>query len=95
MLRFCQNTRLAFLGRNTPTPLISGIFAKVDATILEALCQKGTTDAHGEWTAVTPKANSAISAFYAASVSLCKTQAIARETQMPHRTQKWHYLRWE
>jgi len=28
MLRFCQNTRLAFLGRNTPTPLISDIFAK-------------------------------------------------------------------
>ena len=90
MLRFCQNTRLAFLGRNTPTPLISDIFAKVDATILEALCRKGTTDAHGEWTAVfrrfvdmklqlphfrggfgvTPNAGSAISAFYAASVSL-------------------------
>jgi len=90
MLRFCQKTRLAFLGRNTPTPLISDIFAKVDATILEALCRKGTTDAHGEWTAVfrrfvdmklqlsyfrggfgvTPNAGSAISAFYAASVSL-------------------------
>ena len=52
MLRFCQNTRLAFLGRNTPTNLISDIFADVDATILEALCQKGTTNAHGEWTAV-------------------------------------------
>ena len=52
MLRFCQNTRLAFLGHNTPTPLISDIFAKVHATILEALCRKGTTDAHGEWTAV-------------------------------------------
>ena len=25
MLHFCQNTRLAFLGRNTPTPLISNI----------------------------------------------------------------------
>jgi len=85
ILRFCQNTRLAFLGRNTPTPLISDIFANVDATILEALCRKGTTDAHGEWTAVfrrfadthtfkgfgiTPNAGSAISAFYAASVSL-------------------------
>jgi len=60
------------------------MFAKVDATILEALCQKGTTDAHGEWTfvdmklqlphfrggfGVTPNAGSAISAFYAASVS--------------------------
>jgi len=90
MLRFCQNTRLAFLGRNTPTPLISDIFADVDATILEALCRKGTTNAHGKWTAVfrrfvdmklqlphfrggfvvTPNAGSAISAFYAASVSL-------------------------
>jgi len=30
MLRFCQNTCLAFLGRN----LISDIFADVDATIL-------------------------------------------------------------
>jgi len=52
MLRFCQKTRLAFLGRNTPTPLISDIFAEEGATILEALCQKGTTNAHGEWTAV-------------------------------------------
>ena len=43
MLRFCQKTRLAFLGRNTPTPLISYILAQVYATILEALCQKGTT----------------------------------------------------
>jgi len=43
MLRFCQNTRLAFLGRNTPTPLISDILAQVDATILEALCRKSTT----------------------------------------------------
>jgi len=37
MLRFCQNTRLAFLGRNTPTPLISDILAQVDAKILQAL----------------------------------------------------------
>jgi len=37
MLHFCQNARLAFLGRNTQTPLISNIFADVDATILEAL----------------------------------------------------------
>jgi len=43
MLRFCQNTRLAFLGRNTLTPLISDI-AKVDATILEALYRKGLID---------------------------------------------------
>jgi len=38
MLRFCQNTHLAFLGRNTPTPLIIDILAQVDTTILEALC---------------------------------------------------------
>ena len=64
--------------------------AKVDTTILEALCPKGTTDAHGEWTVVfrrfvdmklqlphfqegfgvTSNAGSAISAFYAAFVSL-------------------------
>jgi len=52
MLRFCQNTRLAFLGRNTLTPLISDIFQDVDVTILEALCRKSTTNAHCEWTAV-------------------------------------------
>ena len=45
MLCFCQNTRLAFVGRNAPTPLISDIFAKVDITSLEALCRKGTTQA--------------------------------------------------
>ena len=45
-MRFCQNTRLAFLGRNTPTPFISDIFAKVDTTILEALCRKGTTETY-------------------------------------------------
>jgi len=38
MLRFCQNTCLAFLGRNTSTPLISDILPQVDVTILEALC---------------------------------------------------------
>jgi len=52
MLRLCQNIHLAFLERNTPTTLISNIFVEVDATILEALCQKGTTHAHGKWTAV-------------------------------------------
>jgi len=52
MLRFCQNTRRAFLGRNTPTPLISDILAEVDDTILETLCRKGTNNADGEWTAV-------------------------------------------
>jgi len=52
MLRLCQNIRLPFLGRNTPTPLISDNLAEVNATILEALCRKGTTNAHGECTAV-------------------------------------------
>jgi len=47
-----EDTRLAFLGSNTPTPLISDILTQVDATILQALCRKGTTNAHGEWTAV-------------------------------------------
>jgi len=90
MLRFCQNTLLAFLGRKPPTLLMSDILAEVDATILEALCRKGTTNAHGKWNAVfrhfvdmklqlphfqgvfgvTDNAGSAISAFYAASVSL-------------------------
>jgi len=45
MLRFCQNTRLALLGLNSLNPLISDIRAQVDATILGALCQKGTTNA--------------------------------------------------
>jgi len=31
---------------------MSNIFTKVDATILEALSRKGTTNAHGKWTAV-------------------------------------------
>jgi len=52
MLRFCQNARLAFLGRNTLTPLISDTLTQVNATILEALCRKGTTKAHDKWTAV-------------------------------------------
>jgi len=48
MLRFCQNTRLAFIGRNIPTPLVTDIFADVDATILDVLCRKGTTNTHGK-----------------------------------------------
>ena len=105
MLCFCQNTRLAFLGLNTPTLLISDIFAKVDTTILEALCRKGTTDAHGEWTTVfsrfvdmklqlphfrggfgvTPNVGSAISAFYATSVSLVQWLGFCS-----HAEQKFH-----
>ena len=52
MLRFYQNTRLAFLGRNTPTPLIFNIFAEVDTTIFEAFCENASTNAHCEWAAV-------------------------------------------
>jgi len=40
MLCFCQNTRLAFLGRITPTPLISDIFAKVDSTFWRRFAEK-------------------------------------------------------
>jgi len=36
MLCFCENTHVAFIGRDTPTPLISDILAQVDSTILEA-----------------------------------------------------------
>ena len=79
-------------------PLTSNIFADIDTTILEALCRKGTTDAHGEWIAVfrcfvdmklqlphfwgglgvTPNAGSAISAFYAASVSRASVAQLVR-----------------
>ena len=92
-IRCCASAKtlvLLFLGAILQHPFISDIFADVDATFLEALCRKGTTKAHGEWTAVfrrfddmklqlpnfggefavTPNAGSALSAFYAASVSL-------------------------
>ena len=36
LLNFCQNARMAFLGRNTPTPLLSEFMAQVDDTIVEA-----------------------------------------------------------
>jgi len=47
---FCQNTRLAFLARNMATPLISDSLARVDASVLGALCKKGTHTSHGNWT---------------------------------------------
>ena len=31
---FCQNARMAFLGRNTPTPLLSEFMAQVDDTVV-------------------------------------------------------------
>ena len=42
VLHFCQNARMAFLGRNTPTPLLSEFMAQVDDTIVEAVCRHGT-----------------------------------------------------
>jgi len=49
LLHFCQNARMAFLGRNTPTPLLSGFMAQVDATIVEAVCRHGTGGGHVDW----------------------------------------------
>ena len=49
LLHFCQNTRMAFLGRNTPTPLLSECIAQVDDTIVEAVCRHGTGSGHVEW----------------------------------------------
>ena len=40
LLHFCQNARMAFLGRNAPTPLLSEFVAQVDNTIVEAVCRK-------------------------------------------------------
>jgi len=50
LLNFYQNIRLAFFGRNTPTPLISEILAQVDDTIVEAVCRNGTGGGHVDWT---------------------------------------------
>ena len=41
---------LAFLGRNTPTPLLSELMAQVDATIVEAVCRHGIGGGHVDWT---------------------------------------------
>jgi len=46
LLNFCQNARMAFLGHNTPTPLLSEFMAQVDATIVEAVCRHGTGGGH-------------------------------------------------
>jgi len=50
LLNFCQNARMAFLGRNTPTPLFSEYMAQVDATVVEAVCRHGTGGGHVDWT---------------------------------------------
>ena len=46
---FCQNARMAFLGRNTPTPHLSEFMAHVDDTIVEAVCRHGTGGGHVDW----------------------------------------------
>ena len=51
LLHFCQNARMAFLGRNTPNPLLSEFIAQVDDTIVEVECRHGTgaDGGHLDW----------------------------------------------
>ena len=49
LLNFCQNARMAFLRRNTPTPLLSEFMAQVDDTIVEAVYRHGTGGGHVDW----------------------------------------------
>jgi len=49
LLNFCQNARMAFLGRNTPTPLLSEFMVPVDDTIVEEVCRHGTRGGHVDW----------------------------------------------
>jgi len=49
LLNFCQNARMAFLGRNTPTPLLSEFMAQVDDTIVDAVYRHGTGGGHVDW----------------------------------------------
>ena len=37
VLNFCQNARMVFLGRNTPTPILSEFMVQVNDTIVEAV----------------------------------------------------------
>ena len=48
-LNFCQTARMAFLGCNTPTPLLSEFMAQVNDTIVEAVCRHGTGGEHVYW----------------------------------------------
>ena len=50
LLNFCQNACMAFLGRNTPTPLLSEFMAQEDATIVETVCRHGSGSGHVDWT---------------------------------------------
>ena len=49
LLNFCQNARMAFLGRNTPTPLLSEFMTQVEDTIVEVVCSHGTGGGHMDW----------------------------------------------
>jgi len=42
LLNFCQNARMTFLGRKTPTPLLSEFMAQMDDTIVEEVYRHGT-----------------------------------------------------
>jgi len=42
LLNFCQNARMAFLGRNTPTALLSEFMTQVDDTVVELVCRHRT-----------------------------------------------------
>ena len=49
LLHFCQNARMAFLGRNTPTHLLSEFTAQVDDTIVEVRWCAGMALEVGMW----------------------------------------------
>jgi len=49
LLNFCQNARMVFLGRNTPTPLLSEFMTQVDDTVVEAVYSHGTGGGHVDW----------------------------------------------
>jgi len=49
LLHFFQNARMAFLGRNTPTPLLSEFMTEVDDTVVEVVCRHGTGGGHVDW----------------------------------------------
>jgi len=49
LLHFCPNAHMSFLGRNTPTPLLSEFMAQVDDTIVETVCRHGTGGGHVDW----------------------------------------------
>ena len=40
---------MAFLGRNSPNPLLTEFMAQVDDTIVEAVCRHGTGGRHVDW----------------------------------------------